>query len=97
VAASSLEALTPFTKITIEDVMAELAVVRENGYSLVDQELEAGLRSLAVPITDARGTVVAAINVSTRSGVPVDETVAHILERLRAGAADISRDLSAAS
>jgi len=97
VALSSREALTPFTKITIEDVMAELAVVRERGYSLVDQELETGLRSLAVPITDARGTVVAAINVSTRSGVPVEETTELFRQRLLSTAAEISRDLSAAS
>ena len=95
VTATPLEALTPFTKTTLDDVMAELAVARESGYSLVDQELEAGLRSLGVPITDARGTVVAAINVSTRSGVPVEETVALILERLRSAAAEISRDLAA--
>ena len=96
VAATHRDALTPFTKTSIEDVMAELDVVRNTGFSLVDQELELGLRSLAVPITDASGTVVAAINVSTRSGVPVAETVTAILERLRGTAANISRDLSAA-
>ena len=34
------------------------------GYCIVDQELEAGLRSIAVPVVDRRGRVVAAMNVS---------------------------------
>ncbi len=39
-----------------------LAKVREQGYALVDQETEIGLRSLAVPLHDAHGKVVAALN-----------------------------------
>ena len=44
-----------------------LARVREDGYAAVDQELEEGLRSLAVPIHDASGAVVAALNVSVHA------------------------------
>jgi IclR family pca regulon transcriptional regulator len=40
---------------------------RKQGYALVDQELEEGLRSLAVPIHDASGAVVAALNVSVHA------------------------------
>ena len=95
--ASALDALTPFTVTAIEEIMAELAKVRENGYCLVDQELELGLRSLAVPIRDARGTVVAAANVSTRSGVPIAETTNLIVQRLLDAAAAITSDLAATS
>lgn len=42
-----------------------LEQVREQGWAIVDQELEAGLRSVAAPIHDRDGAVVAAINVST--------------------------------
>ena len=44
---------------------AELDRVRAQGWALVDQELEEGLRSLAAPIRDRDGEVVAAVNVST--------------------------------
>jgi len=59
--------LTPLTPFTITDP-AYLAVtldgVAEQGYALLDQELEEGLRSIAVPIRDRDGAVVAAINIS---------------------------------
>lgn len=42
-----------------------LEQVREQGWAIVDQELEVGLRSVAAPINDADGVTVAAINVST--------------------------------
>ncbi|MDI6520760.1 IclR family transcriptional regulator C-terminal domain-containing protein [Streptomyces coelicoflavus] len=39
--------------------------VRARGYALVDEELEAGLRAIAVPVHDRTGRVTAAINVAT--------------------------------
>ncbi len=39
-----------------------------DGYAIVDEELEIGLRSIAVPVRDRAGRAVAAINVSTQSG-----------------------------
>jgi len=44
-----------------------LAGVRTDGYALNDQELEIGLRSIAVPVRNVVGTVVAAMNVSTQA------------------------------
>ena len=43
--------------------MAELRKVREQGYAVIDQELELGLCSIAVPLINARGQVVAALNI----------------------------------
>lgn len=91
---SNREALTPFTKTNVDEIMDVLDVVRQTGYAMVDQELEVGLRSLAVPVSDARGNFVASINVSTSAGAPVAETTALILERLQQAAADVSDDLS---
>ncbi len=62
--------LRPFTERTITnpDVLRrEFERVRERGFALVDQELELGLRSVAVPVRTASGTVVAAINASTQA------------------------------
>lgn len=44
-----------------------VATARRDGYAVVDEELEIGLRSIAVPLHDRTGAVVAAINVSTQT------------------------------
>jgi len=57
--------LTPRTAHSItdpRDILAKVREVRSLGYALVDQEIEIGLRSIAVPLTDANGTTVAALN-----------------------------------
>ncbi|MBQ0707507.1 IclR family transcriptional regulator [Ochrobactrum sp. AP1BH01-1] len=57
------KALTPFTKVEIAALMAELSRVRSQGYAINDQELELGLRSIAVPVFNFKGAVVAALNI----------------------------------
>ncbi len=54
---------TRFTKTDICALMDELAAVREQGCALIDQEVELGLRSIAVPLFNARKQVVAALNI----------------------------------
>ena len=58
------------TEKTVTDRAKLFAVICQasvDGYALVDEELEIGLRSIAVPIRDRSGKVVAAVNVSTQS------------------------------
>jgi IclR family pca regulon transcriptional regulator len=75
----------------------ELQRVREQGWALVDQELEQGLRSVAAPIHDAAGAVVAAVNLSTHaSRRTVEEIRDDLLGPLRETAARIEADLIAA-
>jgi IclR family transcriptional regulator, pca regulon regulatory protein len=53
---------------TDRDVLAaEIMKVAQAGFAVVDEELEIGLRSIAVPIRDQSRKIVAAINVSTQS------------------------------
>jgi IclR family pca regulon transcriptional regulator len=62
--------LAPLTPSTITDAGAlrrVLEAVRRDGFAMVDQELEEGLRSAAVPIRDASGAVTAALNVSVHA------------------------------
>ena len=62
--------LKPYTERTItaaDALKRELERVRDRGFSLVDQELELGLRSIAVPIRTATGGVVAAMNISAQA------------------------------
>lgn len=53
---------TPLTLTDPDTVMARIAEARQNGYALIDQEVELGLRSIAIPLFDARGRTVAAMN-----------------------------------
>ena len=60
----------PFTEDTIWEIgplMDEIRQVREQGYALVTEELEAGLMALAVPIRDRRGQITAALHISSHS------------------------------
>jgi len=71
-----------------------LAQVRKADFALLDQELEVGLRSIAVPVRDARGNVVAAINVGTHaSRFSLAELESRCLPPLRHCAAELARML----
>jgi len=87
-------AFTPFT-ITDPDLLrAEIEKVEEQGWSFVDQELEEGLRSIAVPIRDHAGMVVAAMNVSSHtSRTDLDSAQRDLLPPLRAAALRVEADL----
>ena len=75
-----------------------LAKVRKQGYAATDQELEEGLRSLAVPIHDAGGTVVAALNVSAHASRATMAAMRRdYLPLISQTAADIEADLRRAA
>lgn len=64
---ATIESRTPKT-ITDRSLLAEaIGKAGTDGFAVVDEELELGLRSIAVPIRDKAGRTVAAINVSTQS------------------------------
>jgi IclR family pca regulon transcriptional regulator len=90
-ASTKLRSLTEHTIADAAELRAELLRVRQQGWALVDQELEDGLRSLAAPVRDG---VVAAVNVSTsalRRGL--DRVVADLLDPLLDTARRIEADL----
>ncbi len=90
-----LSALTERTLLTPLQLRAELDRVREAGYSIVDQELEAGLRSLAAPIRDETGAVIAAVNISTQSArYTAAQVEADLVPAVCATAEAISADLA---
>lgn len=91
---SDLTGPTPHSITSKPKLLAELRRIREQGYAIVDQESEPGLRSIAVPIYDRRKAVVAALNVITSvAAVPSDELISRILPVLTATAAEISSAL----
>lgn len=86
---------TPFTVTSRRGLEDALDFVRVNGYSLVDQELDLGLRSLAVPLRDSSGKVIAAMNMSAHTHRFSDDGPAtHLLPQLRAAAAAVESDLA---
>lgn len=85
-----LPAPTRRTLTGVDDVLAEVDRVAAQGWALVDGELEVGLRSLAVPLRDAGGAVVAALNVSSASPAA---TLRQTLGPLRATAEAVEADL----
>ena len=97
-AEATFEAFTERTVTDPERLREIIAEVGREGYSIVDQELEDGLRALAVPIHDASGTVTAAINVSAHaSRLSSDAMRAQLLPALQKTARNIEADLKSVS
>jgi IclR family transcriptional regulator, pca regulon regulatory protein len=90
--------LTPPTERSLASAPAlveEIRAVRSLGYALVDQELEEGVRSIAAPLRDRSGRVLAGMNVSTHAGrVTLKELRAEILPRLLAASSAINAQLT---
>ena len=89
-----LDRLTGRTVGSVAGLRAELDRVREQGYAIVDQELEEGLRAMAAPVRDRSGAVTAAVNLSVHaSRTSVAVLRAELLPPLLATAERITADL----
>jgi IclR family transcriptional regulator, pca regulon regulatory protein len=72
--------LTPKTLTSAEALRRELAKIRHDGFALVDEELELGLRSIAVPIRGQDGRIEVAVNISISAAqMTPQEMVAQLL------------------
>ncbi|MBB1630115.1 IclR family transcriptional regulator C-terminal domain-containing protein [Cupriavidus sp. UME77] len=74
--------LTPYTPYTImqqDRLMAEIRRAGAQGYALVEQQLQIGVRGVAVPLRDRHGKVIAALSVNMQIG---DESAEQALERV---------------
>jgi IclR family transcriptional regulator, pca regulon regulatory protein len=91
--------LDQLTNKTVTDparLRSVLDDVRSQGYAIVDQEVEEGIRSVAAPLRDATGATVAAINVSAyASRVSVEAVRDEFLPSLLDTARQIEADLKA--
>lgn len=65
--AAPLKRHTGKTKVSRDDILAEIRFAADRGYALNDEEFEIGLRSIAVPVVNGAGATVAAISVSVPS------------------------------
>lgn len=92
---AQLKAHTRFTVTSRERLLEILSSVRTDGFALNDQELEIGLRSIAVPIRNVVGTTVAAMNVSAQaSRFSRAELIDTALPALRAAAEQLGARLA---
>ena len=81
---------TDRTIVTVDKLRPILRLALRNGYSIVDQELELGLRSMAVPIQNPSGKVVAAVNVGAHAQrVSNQDMLNKFLPHLRAAAQEL--------
>ena len=92
---SELQARTKYTVTDVQELAARIAQVRKQGWSLVNQELEEGLVSMAAPITNRSGQTVAALNISGQANRTSAKAMQDaMLPQLLAAAQNISRMLS---
>ncbi|MEU8075639.1 IclR family transcriptional regulator C-terminal domain-containing protein [Catellatospora citrea] len=82
----------PLDRAELESTLRE---VRAKGWSLTDQELAAGIRSVAAPLRDGAGRVIAAMNVTVHAAETAVETLAdEYLPLLLQAAGDVSADFA---
>lgn len=94
---AELQPLTRHTVTCAEELGPILDQVAADGHALVSEELEEGLRSMAVPVRDRTGQVIAAVNVSTHaSRRTLEEFRTELLPPLREAAERIESDLRVA-
>jgi IclR family transcriptional regulator, pca regulon regulatory protein len=84
VLASDLRPRTPLSLSAPEAILDRLRAAREEGYAAIDQEVEIGLRSIAVPLQNRRGVVVAAMNLGMPAVQDLPDMVATYLPRMQA-------------
>jgi IclR family pca regulon transcriptional regulator len=93
--AAELKAFTERTVTSREKLREELARVREQDYAVADRLMELAVRSIAVPVRDAAGTVVAGINVIVEAGrVSLRDMRSMYLPPLQAAAAELGAQLA---
>jgi IclR family pca regulon transcriptional regulator len=95
IATADLSARTDRTITNQQELREELQRVHDQGWCLLDQELEDGVRSVAFPVRDASGRVVAAVNTSAHATRVSMATLKNdFLPRLRQCAQQIEQDLA---
>lgn len=88
-----LQPFTDFTITTKEALLTELAIIKKQGYAYDNEECEAGVRCIAMPVKDYSGKTVAAISVSGPTFRMTDEYINSKLHYLFEAAMQISMHL----
>jgi IclR family pca regulon transcriptional regulator len=92
----SRSGIPPRVVFSSEERAARLREVRARGWALTDEELAAGIRSVAAPLRDGEGRVIASLNVNTHAAeTPVEVLTGEYLPLLLQTAGAISADWAA--
>lgn len=87
--------ITPRWQPDAAEREAELREVRARGWALTDEQLARGIRSVAAPLRDGSGRIIAALNINTHAAeTPVEELLGHHLPLLLRTAGEISADFA---
>lgn len=83
---------TPHTKTNMEELLKEFGKIREQGYAVIDEELQMGIQGVSCPIKDRSGRVLAALALTTlKTRDTLDE---ELIGKLKACAGKISRAIA---
>jgi IclR family transcriptional regulator, pca regulon regulatory protein len=82
----------PNAKVSLDELRADLAAIREQGWAMQDEELAHGLRSIAGPLTGPGGRVVAGVNLALQAR---DWSTARIVRELKPVVLDTCAEISA--
>lgn len=86
--------VTDFTIVDKVELRRAVLQVRKDGYALVDQEVEIGFRSIAVPLKRIDGRTIASLNIGVHSErTPLKAMRSHFFPRLRAMADELQQQL----
>jgi DNA-binding IclR family transcriptional regulator len=91
--AQGLARYTPQTITDPDELRMELERVRENGYALALEELEAGLNVVSAPVSDAAGRVVAAVSISGPASRLLPENLRSLIVEVTGVAQELSKEL----
>lgn len=82
-ATAERQRVTPYTRVTVDDLTSVLDEVRSVGYCVADQERAIGVVTISVPLLSASGRTVASVNIATLAGrVPASAIAASYLPDL---------------
>lgn len=87
------EAFTEHTLTSVEDIMEELDQIKKRGYAVDNEEVELGLKCVAVPIFDYRKKPIAAISISSAAAYLTDEKIAEAISDLQRTSYNISKKM----
>jgi IclR family pca regulon transcriptional regulator len=91
----SASGVIPRVKLSRKELDASLAEVRKRGWAMSDEQLSLGIRSIAAPVRDAKGDIVAAVNVTVNaSETSISTLKSEHLPKLLATARAITEDFS---
>lgn len=89
-----LNKITESTVVDKNELHKAILKVREDGYALVDQEVEIGFRSIAIPLKKLDGRIIAALNVGVYSErMALKAMHSHFFAKLRAVADELQQQL----